>query len=238
MMNKQVRGILTGLSLSIAAAVAPAYGATITEGFTFAVASGGGAPATGTHFHSSTGGVYGNPAGKAEVGSYSSEEVRGLSEYDLTGLVASASAFVTFRVFDDGGLFGGTNDFPYLGNINVEAYAGNNSEDISDYQAASIGAVGTFSTAGLVVGNTVSLDITSIFNAALANGDTSLGIRLMIASAPNGGAYTFDTFRLTSDDQTTPQATPIPAALPLFATGLGVMGVLARRRKRKAKAAA
>jgi hypothetical protein len=28
-------------------------------------------------------------------------------------------------------------------------------------------------------------------------------------------------------------ATPLPAALPLFATGLGVMGLLARRRKRK-----
>jgi hypothetical protein len=31
--------------------------------------------------------------------------------------------------------------------------------------------------------------------------------------------------------------TPLPAALPLFATGLGVMGWLARRRKRKAAAA-
>ena len=32
-------------------------------------------------------------------------------------------------------------------------------------------------------------------------------------------------------------ATPLPAALPLFATGLGVMGLLARRRKRKVAAA-
>jgi hypothetical protein len=30
-----------------------------------------------------------------------------------------------------------------------------------------------------------------------------------------------------------PQATPLPAALPLFATSLGVMGFLAKRRKRK-----
>jgi hypothetical protein len=33
-------------------------------------------------------------------------------------------------------------------------------------------------------------------------------------------------------------ATPLPAAFPLFASGLGVMGLFARRRKRKAAAAA
>jgi len=38
------------------------------------------------------------------------------------------------------------------------------------------------------------------------------------------------------EDVTTASATPLPAALPLFATGLGVMGWLARRRKRKASA--
>ena len=32
--------------------------------------------------------------------------------------------------------------------------------------------------------------------------------------------------------------TPLPAALPLFATGLGVMGLLGRRRKRKSQAVA
>ena len=34
------------------------------------------------------------------------------------------------------------------------------------------------------------------------------------------------------------QGTPLPAALPLFAGGLGVMGLLARRRKRKGAALA
>src|ERR1039458_8413889 len=35
----------------------------------------------------------------------------------------------------------------------------------------------------------------------------------------------------------TQSATPLPAALPLFATGLGALGLLARRKKRKGAAA-
>jgi hypothetical protein len=43
---------------------------------------------------------------------------------------------------------------------------------------------------------------------------------------------TFDaTFNITAV-----ATTPLPAALPLFATGLGVLGLLGWRRKRKAKA--
>ena len=149
----------------------------ITNGFTFAVASGSDTT-VGNHYHSNTGGSFGNPAGKAEVGRYSTEEVRGLSEYSLSGLTNASSAFVTFNVFKQGGLFAGANDFPFTGNINVYAYQGNNTENISDYEATSLGLVGSFGTAGLLVGNVLSFDITSYFNAAIAASDTSLGIRL------------------------------------------------------------
>jgi hypothetical protein len=37
-------------------------------------------------------------------------------------------------------------------------------------------------------------------------------------------------------DLTPVQATPLPAALPLFASGLGAMGLIGWRRKRKAQA--
>jgi hypothetical protein len=37
---------------------------------------------------------------------------------------------------------------------------------------------------------------------------------------------------------TTPGTTPLPTTLPLFASGLGALGLLARRRKRKAALAA
>jgi len=207
---------------------ASASAALITNGFTFAVASSGGDQSVGTHFHSNTGGAYGNPAGKAEVGRYSSEEVRGLSEYNLTGQTSATSAFVTFDVFKAGGLFSGANDTPFTGTIAVEAYAGNNLENISDYQAASIGSVGSFLTTGLLVGNVLSFDITSIFNTAIAASDTSLGIRLRaIPLNPNSQAWTFDSFRLTTDNQST---LPEPASLALFSIGLAGWGATRRRK--------
>jgi hypothetical protein len=219
---------LISIGASVAGVTAPAaQAATITNGFTYSVADSGG-DLIGSHYHSNTGGAFGNPAGKAEVGSFFSEAVRGLSEYNLAGL-ASGPAYVTFNVFKLGGLFSGDNDFPFTGNIDVVAYASNNTEDISDFQAPSIGTVGTFSTAGLAVGNTLSFDITSIYNNALASSLPSLGIRLQTAAGTNtgGGALTFDTFRLTSDNQTT--AIPTPALLP----GLIGMGLATLRKNRR-----
>jgi len=225
MYSRTLAGTCAALAFAFAGA---AQAATITEGFTFAVASGGDT-SFGDHFHSNTGGSFGNPAGKAEVGRYSSEGVRGLSEYNLTGLSAASSAFVTFNVFKAGGLFDGTNDFPFTGTIKVDGYAGNNLEDISDYEALSIGAVGTFSTSGLAVGDILSFDITALFNAALTNGDASLGMRLMADPLNDSGAWTFENFRLTTDNQTS--VVPVPAGLPLMLTGLVVLGYRSFRRR-------
>lgn len=226
MYSRTLAGTCAALAFAFAGA---AQAATITDGFTFAVASGGGDTSFGTHFHSNTGGSFGNPAGKAEVGRYSSEGVRGLSEYNLAGLSAASSAFVTFNVFKAGGLFTGTNDFPFTGTIKVDGYAGNNLEDISDYEAPSIGAVGTFSTSGLAVGGILSFDITALFNAALTNGDISLGMRLMADPLNDSGAWTFENFRLTTDNQTS--VVPVPAGLPLMLTGLVVLGYRSFRRR-------
>jgi len=230
-------------SLSIAAASiaviglqAPAANAAlITNGFTFAVASAGGSLATGTHFHSNTGGAFGNPAGKAEVGRYFSEEVRGLSEYDLAGLSNAASAFVTFNVFKAGGLFSGANDTPFTGSITVEAYAGNNLEDLADYEAASLGTVGSFavSPAGVSVGDVFSFDITALFNTAIANADSSFGIRLRADPVnPDSEAWTFDNFRLTTDNQCVGASCDVPEPATLALLGLGIVGLAASSRRK------
>lgn len=210
--------------------VGVASAATITNGFTFAVASGSN-QSIGTHYHSNTGGSFGNPAGLAEVGNYSIEEVRGLSEYNLGGLVNATDAFFTFDVYGTG-LFSGVNNFPFTGTIDIVAYQGNNLEDISDYQAPATATIGSFSTVGLAVGNIFSFNITDIFNNALSDSWSSLGIRLQTEDTVNGGgAWVFNDFRLTNTDDSTGEV-PEPATMLLFGAGLaGLAGSRIRRKK-------
>jgi hypothetical protein len=58
---------------------------------------------------------------------------------------------------------------------------------------------------------------------------------LAVGTSPTAGAdLGLDNVSVTDFAAT---ATPLPAALPLFATGLGALGLLGWRRKRKAKTA-
>lgn len=51
------------------------------------------------------------------------------------------------------------------------------------------------------------------------------------------GQYSLEAAAYTQENWTAASATPLPAALPLFATGLGALGLLGWRKERKALAA-
>ena len=80
----------------------------------------------------------------------------------------------------------------------------------------------------------------SAFNN-LASGSVTVSLTLqgpglgVLGTTPfNGAALDFSTITI----DTVGAVTPLPAALPLFATGLGALGLFGWRRKRKAQAAA
>jgi hypothetical protein len=114
--------------------------------------------------------------------------------------------------------------------------------------SGSVGISGTngdnlLSFTGSVAGDTLSLSP----NVTTSNSTFSDTADLLIASlaAPFAMGEVFDitlgagaTVSFTGTTELTPAAAPLPAALPLFATGLGALGLLGWRRKRKARTTA
>jgi hypothetical protein len=81
---------------------------------------------------------------------------------------------------------------------------------------------------GSVGGETLCLN----FLNPLSGGAASLHF-VGFGTTPNSSPTAYDSTPTGSASPGTPGAAPVPAALPLFATGLGLMGFLAKRRKRK-----
>jgi hypothetical protein len=224
--------MLSLLLLSLLSVCSQINAAIITDGLTFSVASDMGLDLTvGNHFHSHASGNYGTHVDVAEVGTFLLEEVRGMSEFDLSGMSEASSAYIEFQAYGYG-LYE-ENNRPFDGIVSIDTYEGNNQEDISDYQRALVDHVASFSTVGLVPGmTTIRSYVTRIFNDALINGWSSLGIRLSSVDGMNdyGGAWVFNDFKLVSNDAST--AVPEPSTILLISMGLiGFSGLISRQAK-------
>jgi hypothetical protein len=89
-------------------------------------------------------------------------------------------------------------------------------------------------------GNQLSLSFASLQGGAITGGDFVWANQVCLAQPDFAcGPILFTDYPITGGS-ITPEVvvTPLPAALPLFATGLGVLGLLGWRRKRKAQVAA
>jgi hypothetical protein len=96
------------------------------------------------------------------------------------------------------------------------------------------GGASTFGTMSLITGSSahpsVTIDLTAV------NGNSWADAALVLS--PDSKGFEAIVENGTTGDQAggALSATPLPAALPLFAGGLGMVGFLARRKKRKAVA--
>jgi hypothetical protein len=97
---------------------------------------------------------------------------------------------------------------------------------------------GTFQLFADTSGGTIHLDLTDLIGSGVLAGYAGSGTADgTVAFTPILPPIGFDgTFDVTVN--ATLSNTPLPSALPLFASGLGVMGLLGWRRKRKAAALA
>jgi hypothetical protein len=249
---KKTTGIAVAAGLALLLASTANAAVITTNGLTFTSANDGpdpidGAATPGAHLHSSNIAPFGlsGQAGKAEVGrkpvSGPDEEARGISEFSLSGLPvlsAGETATLLFNVSNVGGLFLGQNDTPFDGTITISAFQGNNLEDISDFEIAAYGQVGSFAAtaAGLLLGATLTFDATALYNTAALGGFAAFGVRLAADPLPGSGGWAFDSFRLvTSTIDPLPPPPPGPVLVPepfgiaLFGTGL--LGLLLARRR-------
>jgi hypothetical protein len=205
-------------ALGVILLASPALAATILPSATGTAAANFGWPApagSGNHSH----GTFVN-AGEMGV-----EEERGLVEFHLGAEGALAAVLLQFdnaafqTCCSPTGVTGGSYS------IGVFAYTGNNTFSIGDFDASPTFFLGSFSTAGLTVGQQFSFDVTAAFNA---NAGGSLGIRLQALTEPGQTSYTFDNFELDTDP---PAPVPEPGTMLLVGTGLAGATIRCRRRR-------
>jgi hypothetical protein len=159
-------------------------------------------------------------------------EDRAIAEFDLSstsGPVISATLTIPVtQVFD----------FTKTHNFGIYSYAGDGAVTTGDFALGSKFATFTIDT------STTSLvfDVTTLINGELAANDHYVGFRIDWEDAIDPNTYQYVNFAAgtfavaTLSFDLAPSTTPLPAALPMFASGLGALGLLGWRRKKRSAA--
>jgi hypothetical protein len=121
--------------------------------------------------------------------------------------------------------------------VQLYGYAGDGVLSVGDAQQNNLIATASIPQYGDGGATTFSIDVTSLLTFLVTANDPFAGLMFRLPVEPPFPNQKMEQFRspMLSIDFS---PTPLPAALPLFATGLGAMGLLGWRRKRKAAAIA
>jgi hypothetical protein len=201
----------------------------------------GGLPATAAVLQLSQGGTIGNqpPNGAFNVGVKFNVDspitVTSIGIYDSgqNGIVGDLTAFL-FSIPAAGSplelesaTFHGSN-YVYVGHYAYQTFNIPLTLGVGTYYLGGIGwSTNDPEHNGFYSGNDESFVVSTLVTFLSAPYDPDNGTKFVPASDETGRNY-FESANIQFD-----AATPLPATLPLFATGLGVLGLMGRRRKRQ-----
>jgi hypothetical protein len=167
----------------------------------------------------------------AEVDATNNFTYRAVMEFAIPSLPAGAVVTSAQLIWT----LGSSTDPPVT--VQLYGYVGNGVLEISDALATNL--LATVSVPGVPSGGPIpfSIDVTTFASDLVASNDAFAGFMFRLPVEPPVGVQKATTFNdpMLQIDYT---VTPLPAALPLFATGLAGLGLLGWRRKRKAQAVA
>jgi hypothetical protein len=161
----------------------------------------------------------------------------GSGDIDTTGLNAFATTYAYAAIGPD-------TAYTFVGShlLESQGYDGANITGPSNFGpgSATFANSGSGDPVGIILPHTIYVPYGYVSDTALLDSATWDGTSLTILGlTPGTYVWTWgtDADQSYTLDIVAPAATPLPAALPLFAGGLGVIGLLGARKRRKAQAA-